>query len=503
MVGSVPEVPVPCTRELQLTCSEHVAVTGSLATRAFLPLRDEDVIAKREKLLEQGVGKWRIVWGRYAREVGTQAPDEDDILACLGTRSARTILKRANAVLSFLRWFDVLVEPCVSPFEEESFWKFMKFLSKSKGAASRIWATLKASACLTTSAVEASFSLEPKHLLDGSAALRMPRTCFANLIPARKDTPLGFHGILHQAGAFLWDRVFAAYCLLCVYGRCWQSDVSFIDHVEWDVVESPVPKGYIILYTRHHKTARATAKKALLLPIIISTESVGSRPWLPVARELFREVGLCLEGDIQGPLLRPLTPDGLSLCKRGVSSNEVSRFMRLMLGLPLDASEQCPRVSSHSLKRTCLAFASKAGLSRFSRACLGRHVLATESSEALYSVDLGLPAVQELDEVLGYIRSGCFVPDAPRALRWQWEFPPRLNLPLPRRMMMLPSSTLIWQIPCMSQRKNKLHPRWNVVRTEMKKEILQMRKVGPQAHLQAPAARHPPAPRNQIGSGPR
>ena len=82
-----------------------------------------------------------------------------------------------------------------------------------------------------------------------------------------------------------------------------------------------------------------------------------------------------------------------------------------MLGLPLDASEQCPRVSSHSLKRTCLAFASKAGLSRFSRACLGRHVLATESSEALYSVDLGLPAVQELDEVLGYIRSGCFVPD--------------------------------------------------------------------------------------------
>ena len=122
--------------------------------------------------------------------------------------------------------------------------------------------------------------------------------------------------------------------------------MSFIDHVEWDVVESPVPKGYIILYTRHHKTARATAKKALLLPIIISTESVDSRPWLPVAREVFREVGLCLEGDIQGPLLRPLTPDSLSLCKRGISSNEVSRFMRLMLGRPLDASEQCPRVSS-------------------------------------------------------------------------------------------------------------------------------------------------------------
>ena len=39
-------------------------------------------------------------------------------------------------------------------------------------------------------------------------------------------------------------------------------------------------------------------------------------------------------------------------------------------------SEDRPRFSSHSLKRTCLAFASKAGLSRFTRACLGRHVLA-------------------------------------------------------------------------------------------------------------------------------
>ena len=74
------------------------------------------------------------------------------------------------------------------------------------------------------------------------------------------------------------------------------------------------------------------------------------------------------------------------------------------------------------MKRTCLAFASKAGLSRFTRACLGRHVLATESSEALCSVDLGLPAVQELEELLAHM--GVFVPDAAKAFRWNWNFSP-------------------------------------------------------------------------------
>ena len=51
-------------------------------------------------------------------------------------------------------------------------------------------------------------------------------------------------------------------------------------------------------------------------------------------------------------------------------------------------------------------------------------MLATESSEALYSVDLGLPAVQELEELLAYIREGIFVPDAAMAFRWNWNFPP-------------------------------------------------------------------------------
>ena len=132
---------------------------------------------------------------------------------------------------------------------------------------------------------------------------------------------------------------------------------------------------HCLIYTRHHKTARATAKKALLLPIIISAASVDNRPWLPVARQAFEQVGLRLAGMIKGPLFRPLSLEGTCLCKRGVCAHEVSAFIRLVLEVSPDVSEDGPRFSSHSLKRTCLAFASKAGLSRFTRACLGRHVL--------------------------------------------------------------------------------------------------------------------------------
>ena len=117
---------------------------------------------------------------------------------------------------------------------------------------------------------------------------------------------------------------------------------------------------------------------------------------MPAARQAFEEVGLKLCGCIKGPLFRPLGLDGASLCKRGVCTSEVSAFIRLVLEISPEVATERPRFSSHSLKRTCLAFASKAGLSRFTRACLGRHVLATESSEALYSVDLGLPGVQDL-----------------------------------------------------------------------------------------------------------
>ena len=428
MVGSVPSLPVSVRQariEKPSAGSNEFGV--SYAAQALQPLRDEDVLRKQQRMIEQGVAKWRLVFGRYARDFNEDAPDEDSILASLGTRSPHTILKRVNSCLAYLRWFDVFVEARGSAFEEEAYWKYVKFLKRSGSAASCGNSFL--SGIRFAKRVAGMDKLDdPSRRCEGGCEQLASTAAVVKQAEALAVRQLRkFHDLLHREGVDAWDRAFSAYCLVCAYGRCRQSDMAWVDRIEWEVTEGEAEQGregYIVIYTRHHKTARATAKKALLLPIIISAASVDNRPWLPVARQAFEQVGLRLAGMITGPLFRPLSLEGTCLCKRGVCAHEVSAFIRLVLEVSPDVSEDGPRFSSHSLKRTCLAFASKAGLSRFTRACLGRHVLATESSEALYSVDLGLPAVQELEELLAYIREGTFVPDAAKAFRWNWTFPP-------------------------------------------------------------------------------
>ena len=428
MVGSVPALPVPSQQAGTGQPRRGVVrVDLSLATQAVQPLKDEDVLRKQQRLIEQGVAKWRLILGRYARDFSQTAPDEDSILASLGTRSPHTILKRANAVLAYLRWFDVFVEAGITAFGEEAYWKYVKFMKRSDSAAS-CGTSFLSGLRFAKHVVGMEELADPSRRCEGGCEQLASEAAVVKQAAALAVGQLKqFHDLLHRESADAWDRAFSAYCLVCAYGRCRQSDLSWVERVDWEVTEGhaePGREGYIVIYTRHHKTARATAKKALLLPIIIPAASVDDRPWLPTARQVLEEVGLKLCGWIKGPLFRPLGLDGVNLCKRGVCTSEVSTFIRLVLEISPGVAEEGPRFSSHSLKRTCLAFASKAGLSRFTRACLGRHVLATESSEALYSVDLGLPAVQELEELLAYIRDGTFVPDAPKAFRWNWDFPP-------------------------------------------------------------------------------
>ena len=142
-------------------------------------------------------------------------------------------------------------------------------------------------------------------------------------------------------------------------------------------------EGLITIFTRFHKTSRSTAKKARLLPIMVPVARVYEKPWVWQANEAFQAVGLMLEGEIKGPLFRPPSMQGEGkLCERGISA-EVSRFLRLSLGCT-DALEAGGRkVSSHSLKRTCLSWASKAGLGKEVRALLERHTSAVSGTEAI------------------------------------------------------------------------------------------------------------------------
>ncbi|CAL1136168.1 unnamed protein product, partial [Cladocopium goreaui] len=143
---------------------------------------------------------------------------------------------------------------------------------------------------------------------------------------------------------------------------------------------------------------------------------VQGREWITAAKMAFKDYGLSLEGHIGGPLFRPPGADGNSHCKRGLTSQEVSRFLRVMLGENMTHDKESgPKLSSHSLKATVLSWAAKAGMAAQDKSILGRHVSAYTDSSAVYARDLSIGAVSRLQEVLLQIYRGEFLPDAPRS----------------------------------------------------------------------------------------
>ena len=150
----------------------------------------------------------------------------------------------------------------------------------------------------------------------------------------------------------------------------------------------------------------------MVLPAI----GVQGREWITAAKMAFKDYGLSLEGHIGGPLFRPPGADGNSHCKRGLTSQEVSRFLRVMLGENMTHDKESgPKLSSHSLKATVLSWAAKAGMAAQDKSILGRHVSAYTDSSAVYARDLSIGAVSRLQEVVLQIYRGEFLPDAPRS----------------------------------------------------------------------------------------
>ena len=142
---------------------------------------------------------------------------------------------------------------------------------------------------------------------------------------------------------------------------------------------------------------------------------------------MFEAIGLPIEGGIGGPLFRPLVNfESGQIANRGVTSAEVTAFLRVVDASPAD--EGC-RISSHSLKRTPLSWAFKAGLSKERRSRLGRHACAVHGTDVIYSVDLNLPFVAEFEKILNWINSQTFCPYARR--HEFWAFPPEPPCRLP------------------------------------------------------------------------
>ena len=76
-------------------------------SKAFKNLSDKDFLAKREFDIDKAFSKWEIICRRFhASDPSSTTQDHvDSLRASFGTKAPGTILKRANALLGFIRWF--------------------------------------------------------------------------------------------------------------------------------------------------------------------------------------------------------------------------------------------------------------------------------------------------------------------------------------------------------------------------------------------------------------
>ena len=104
----------------------------------------------RRQLRDAAIGKLLIVLrhcllasktGRHIINLGTDAQQQagafDIVDSVVGVRSPNTVVKRANALLSFLRWVAKAGIDEVNPFVEPVVWSFLEHLRSTDAAASK------------------------------------------------------------------------------------------------------------------------------------------------------------------------------------------------------------------------------------------------------------------------------------------------------------------------------------------------------------------------------
>ena len=426
------ESPEATVQELASAATRPFGDDSSVYARAISCISDSDFNAQQSKLRLSACNKWLSILmvclqesdvGRNIADLGSLDDHRMEALeileAVIGVRSYHTC--RANAVLRFLR-FTLEAEPKEQrPFSEELLWRYFHHLRSSGGAtsaASMLSAVRYAKFVMGFECMDKILS--SKRLKGFSDIMFASKRKLQQAMTLTVQQVKLLHQVLEDSTADSFDRAAAGFMLTAVYGRCRISDLSFLDSIRHDHNHQD---GFVELFTTVHKTGRSAAKKATLLPILCPAFGVTGTNWAALAIWVFEQVGLSFNGVLNGPLLCPPSHEGPYLCRRFVTSGEVGKLLRGLIGLDIEIPDiNVPHVSSHSLKPTGLSWAARYGMSWPDRAVLGRHQSVTSETVAVYSRDLAIGPVSRFAEVVKAIHQGSFRPDAERSNFF--SFPP-------------------------------------------------------------------------------
>ena len=414
--------------QLQMPCSNEGksqdtnAQQSGPAYLSSVKLRASWRSGQNDDKRDEALRKWRIIFlhninaCRLSSELHIMFDDESQmnlLNQVFAGKSTATLTKRANTLLRYLQFFKGLgeQEPFL-PLDCELLYKYLQHLRDAQKFSAIRDMMQCVSFCYHVAGMPALDVAEfpwikgiTRDSFMHRKALRQSRTLTVREVVALENFVIADTG--HPM-----DRFAAGVFLFMLYSRARSSDIRNLDAAKIDVGPVDSRHGYFEFETQDHKNARITRAMGIPLILVASLYGLADKNWALKFVELGESFGLLFGKAFTGPLLPGVSSSG-ALMKRPVSSQEKTVWLNNILKrITVDPK---PGLTSHGLKATCLAWASKAGLSEEDRRILGNHAMSGKKSMTVYSRDIISAPLRWLEGVLSDIRHGNFLPDASRS----------------------------------------------------------------------------------------
>ena len=430
---SVQPSPVNLLR-VAVSIGTNAKATATIETESFQPVKavflsvvhsSTDIDHKTEKAKKRvaAVEQWwdLISISLEASTVGRKVIDEADVDsyeaygrelldACFGLKSPDTLKKRFLSLKSFSDWCEVNVGQHWIPLRESHAWQYIRYLKATGAPATKASTFMEAVRfCWFIVGVdggdEIMSSLRAKGLSSQLFVTKRPWRP-ADLLTVNEVIRL--HNFLEDSGQNLVDRIVTGHLLHLLYVRARWSDLFAVRNGMVDRHQV-----FFELETQVHKSAKGADSKSKLLPLVCPCRGINGKDWVACYLKLREDAGLDLPGMSDRCMLpAPSGVESEPWTSRTLTSEEGARFLRKVLGAPKTPER---RLSTHSMKSTCISWTSKYGMGFEARALLARHSSSVSNPTAIYSRDLLSPVLRAFVTMLAHIYDGQFSPDETRS----------------------------------------------------------------------------------------
>ena len=202
-------------------------------------------------------------------------------------------------------------------------------------------------------------------------------------------------------------RLIAGYLLFCALACCRFSDPMFSQ--EW-IVSTVGDFSIIETATRYHKTAGSGERSAVLLPFIALGRAFAELSWARV----WNDLRLRLLGDASKFSLPAWSEQSGQFLARPMTAAEGTMWLR---DIVVKGYGSGSTLTTHSLKCTLLAWATRAGVMSYDqRRVLGHHMDPHNRSPSTYGRDNLAAVIVLVGQMLHQIKSNAFNPDDSRVV---------------------------------------------------------------------------------------